>query len=91
MAHNIWYNSVPYLKVNITSKKPIPVAGDLVKVLEDIVNLHKDIYLTSDILFVNIIPLFITLSRKICFIAVNHIPNREVETIFMAFIDIYSY
>ena len=30
VAHNIWGNSVPTLKVNTTRKKPIPVAGDLV-------------------------------------------------------------
>ena len=41
MAQNIWVKSVPALKVNTTSRKPIPVASDLVQVLEDLAELHK--------------------------------------------------
>ena len=43
--------------------------------------LHKYIYLTEDLFFVNSIPIFINLSRKICFATVNHLSNRKVETI----------
>ena len=63
--HNIWDNIVPYLKGKTNRKKPIPVAGDLVQVPEDLVKLHKDIYLTADLLFVNGIPFFLTLIFKI--------------------------
>ena len=56
--------SVPYLKVNTNRKKPIPVAGDLVQVLEELEKIHKDTYLKSYLLFVNSIPLFITLSIR---------------------------
>ena len=45
VSHNIWGNIVPYLKVNNTGKKPITVACYMVQVPEDLVNLHKDIYL----------------------------------------------
>ena len=89
--HNIWVNSVPDLKVKTTRKKPIPVAGDLVQVPEYLVTLHKDIYLMADMLFVNSIPFFLSLRRKICFKAVNHISNRKVETIFKSFKEIYMY
>ena len=85
MAHGIWVNSVPYLKRNITMNKPIPVAGNLVQSTEELVKLHKDIYLASDMLFVNSTPLFLNLSRKILFKAVNHVVSRKVETIFKAF------
>ena len=85
VAHNIWGKSVPYLKVNTTRKKLIHVAGKLVKVLEELVKLHKDIYLTADLLFFNIIPLFLTLIRKKFFTADNHLTNRKVECIFKAF------
>ena len=83
--HNIWGNSVPYLKVRTNSKKHISLAGDLVQVTEELVNLHKYIYLTEYLLFVNSIPLFITLSRKIFFVYVNHLSFRKVDTIFKAF------
>ena len=91
VAPNIWSNSFPYLKVKTTRKKPIPVAVNLVQVLEDLVKIHKDIYLTADLLFVNGIPLFITIIRNILFTAFNHLYNRKVETIFKSFKYIYSY
>ena len=91
VAHNIWVKSVPDLKVNTTGNKPIPVAGELVQVPENLVKLQTNIQLTSDLFFVDIIPFFLAFIRKICFTAVNHIYNRKLETIFMSFKNIYSY
>ena len=73
------------MKVNTPRKKPIPMAGDMLQVPEELVKIHKDIYLTADMLFVNSISFFLTLRRKIFFTAVNHIANRKVGTIFNAF------
>jgi hypothetical protein len=50
-----------------------------------LLNLHQEVFLTADIFFVNKIPFFLTLSRKICFTAVNHLANRTVPQIFQAF------
>ena len=65
VAHNTWGKNVPYLKGKNTSNKPIPMAGDLVQVPVELVKLHKDIYLTADLLFVNGILFFLTLIRNI--------------------------
>ena len=89
--HNIWVKSVPYLKGNTTSKKPIPLTGDLIKVQEELLKLHKYIYLMTDLLFVNIITLFLTLISEICFTDIKHLANRKVETICKAFKEINSY
>ena len=91
VVHNIWGKSVPDLKLNTTRKKPIPVAGDLVQVPGELLKLHKYVYLTADMWFVNSIPLFLTLSKKILFTAVDNISSRKVDTIFKAFKEIYSY
>ena len=91
VAHNIWGNCVTSLKLNITKKKPITIAGYLVQVTEEPMKLHKDIYFTADIFFVNSIPLFITLNREICLTSANHLANRKVETIFKAFKYIFSH
>jgi len=40
---------------------------------------------------VNKIPFFLTLSRKICFTAVNHLTDRTDPQIFKAFKEIYQY
>ena len=57
----------------------------------DLLKLHKEVFLTLDILFVKNIPFLLTLSRKICFTAVNHIANRMVLKTFAAFKEIYQY
>ena len=78
MDHNILGKIVPALKVNSTRNKHIPMAGDLVEVPADLVKLQKYVYLMADMFFVNGTPLFITLSRNICFTAVNNIANRKL-------------
>ena len=85
VSHNILGKSVPEFKGRTTRKKPVPEEGDLIQVPEELVNLYKDIYLTENLLFVNIIPFFLALIREICFTAVNHLANKKVETIFKAF------
>jgi hypothetical protein len=48
-------------------------------------------FLTTDILFVNNISFFLTLSRKICFTAVNYLADRTVTQIFKAFKVMYQF
>jgi hypothetical protein len=64
---------------------------DFVKVPKDLLKLHKEVTMTADIFFVNKIPFFLTLSRKICFTAVNHLLDRKVATIYKAFEEIYRF
>ena len=47
--------------------------------------------MTADILFVNVILIFISISFKIIFTAVNHLPYSKSNTIFKAFNEIYMY
>ena len=47
--------------------------------------------MTMDIFFVNGIPFFITLSRKIDFTSVSHLANRKIKSIFTAFSELYRY
>ena len=63
----------------------------MVKVPMKLLQLHKEVFMTLDIFFVNKIPFFLTLSRKICFTAATHLANRTVPQIFMAFKEIYQY
>jgi hypothetical protein len=67
------------------------VARDYVKVPMELMKLHKEVFLTTYIFFVNKIPLFLTLSRNICFRAVNPLADRTVSHIFEAFKETYQY
>jgi hypothetical protein len=91
VAFKIWGKNIAALKGKTTRSKPNPVARDFVKVPTELLKLHKEVFLTADIFFVNKIPFFLTLSRKICFTAVNHLGNRTVPEIFKAFKEIFQY
>jgi hypothetical protein len=91
VAHKIWGKNIAALKGKTTRKKTIHVARDFIKIPKELVELHKEVFLTADIFFVNKIPFFLTYSRKICFTAVSHLHDRKVGTIFKAFEEIYKF
>jgi hypothetical protein len=91
VAISIWGKNISKLKGTTTRSKSLPVSRDYVKVPKELLKLHQEVFLTADIFFVNKIPFFLTLSRKICFTAVNHLANRTVPHIFKAFKEIYQY
>jgi hypothetical protein len=64
VARKIWGKNIAALKGKTTRSKSTPVARDYVKVSMELMKLHKELFFTTDILFVNNIPFFLTLSRK---------------------------
>ncbi len=70
---------------------PDLVARDFVKVPVELLKLHKEVYITANLFFVNKRPFFLMLSCKICFTAINHLTDRTVLQIFMVFKEIYQY
>jgi hypothetical protein len=86
----IWGKNIAALKGKTTWHKPIPVAVDFIKVPIKLVKLHKEVFLTADLFFVNKIPFFLMLSWSICFMAINHLADRSVVNI-KAFKEIYQY
>jgi hypothetical protein len=89
VAMKIWGKNNAALKGKTTRSKTHPVARDYVKVPKELLKLDKEVFLTTDIFFVNKIPFFLTLSRNICFTAVNHLADRTVPQIFKAFKEMY--
>jgi hypothetical protein len=85
VATKIWGKNIAALKGKITRSKTHLVARDYMKVPKVLFKLHKEVFLTTGIFFVNKIPFFLTLSQKICFTAVNHLADRTVPQIFKAF------
>jgi hypothetical protein len=91
VATKIWGNNIAALKGKSTRINTHPVARDYVKVPKELLKLHKEFFLTTGIFFVNKIPFFLTLSRKVCFTAFNHIADRTIPQIFKAFKEMYQY
>jgi hypothetical protein len=91
VATKIWGKKIAALKGKTTWSKTHPVAREYVKVPKELLKLHKEVFLKTDIFFVNKIPFFLTLSLNICFTAVNHLADRTVPQIFKAFKEMYQY
>ena len=91
VASKVWGKDIAALKGKTIRSTPTPVSRDFVKIPKEMMKLHKEVYLTMDIFFVNKIPFLLTLSRKICFTAVNHLSSRSTRQIFEAFKEIYLY
>jgi hypothetical protein len=91
VALKIWGKNIAALKGKTTRRKTIPVARDYVKFPLELTKLHKEVFLTTDIFFLNKNPFFLTLNRKITFTAINHLADRMVPHIFKAFKKIYQY
>ena len=79
------------LNGNTTRKKSTHAAGDIVKFTKELIKLHKEVFMTSDILFVNGIPFFILLGRNITFTVLIHIKYKKEISIFKSFKEIYIY
>ncbi len=91
VAAQVWGKDLDALKGKTTRSRPIHVAADFIKVPKELLKLHKEVYITADIFFVNKIPFFLTLSRRIRFTAVNHLADRKIKSIFKAFEEIYKF
>ena len=64
---NIWGKEIFSLKGKTTRKKTIPVPEELIQVPKKLIKLHRDIVMISGTFFVNTIPFFLTLTRKILY------------------------
>jgi hypothetical protein len=90
VATAIWGPDIAALKGKTPRSKPTPVVSDFVKIPESILDMHKDVILSADIFFVNKIPFFMTISRNICFLTVNHLADRKPEMIFAAYKTVHA-
>ena len=61
IVNEIWGKKIAALKGKTTRKKPIHVAGDIFKIPKELIKLHKEVFMTAEIFFVNGIPFFILL------------------------------
>ena len=79
------------MKGNTVLGKPTVVTSDRIKIPKDIANIKKTLFLTADIFFVNGIPFFISLSRKIDFTGVIRLKVRAEAIIFDAFKTVFRF
>ena len=62
-------------------RKPERVEANYMEIPKDFYKLHKFITLVGDVMFVNKIPSFITMSRKIRMMMAEHTPSRTAPSL----------
>jgi hypothetical protein len=66
------------------------VATDYLQVPQVILDLHKEVYMSADIFFVNQISFLLTYSRHLCFTAVTHLADRKTSNILAAYQEVHQ-
>ncbi len=90
VAAQVWGKDLDALKGKTKRSRPIHVASDFVKVPRELLKLHKEVFLTADIFFVNKIPFFLSISRNIRFITVEVLDNRKQASLVKALHRLYG-
>jgi hypothetical protein len=91
VALKIWSKNIAAFKGNTTRSKTNPVARDYVKVPKELLKLLKEVFMTTNVFFVNKIPLFLTPNFNICYMAANNLADRTLSQIFKDFKEMYQY
>jgi Reverse transcriptase (RNA-dependent DNA polymerase) len=91
VAQMVWGKDIIALKGKTVRRKPTPIVGSTMKVPAEFLKLHKNVTISIDIFYVQGIPFFLTLSRKIDFMTATHLENRKIKTIYKAFREVYAF
>ena len=78
-ASKIYGTNIASLKGKTVRTKSVPVISDYIAVPEDVLQANKDVTFSADIMFVNKIPFFTTVSRDIKFTTVEGIEKRTTK------------
>eukprot|EP00957_Ditylum_brightwellii_P009033 682733-Ditylum_brightwellii.AAC.1 len=69
------------LKGKMTCKIPPSVRTDYINVPQALINLHKHVTITVDVMFINKIPFLISVSRSIKFTTAQMLNNRKKSSL----------
>jgi hypothetical protein len=81
---------VGLLKGKTTKHKPMPVVENTIPVPKHILDIHKDVFLTVDLFYVNKIVFLITYSRRMCLTTVKWLDNRKIAGVFAALREVFQ-
>ena len=91
VAFKVWGPSIAGLQGKTIRKTPKPVVWEVILIPTEIRGLHHLVEISVDILFVNGIPLFVTLSSNLKVTKVTYLSDCTVESISKEFRSIFKY
>lgn len=80
-ARKIFGPSEPCIKGKQVRTKPKRVEPEFVSIPASIVSANNDVQLVGDVMFVSGIPFLVTMSRRIRFVTVQHVPDRKANAL----------
>ena len=89
-AEQVYGKSVGVIKGKVTRQKPEPVITDYVEVPKRILDLNKEITLSADIMYVQGMPFFITVSRDLKLTTTELMSDKTQQTILNCITNIQS-
>ena len=75
--HKIFGTNTHSLEVKTTRGKAHAVIHDFVAIPKKITELHKNVVLTADIVFISKLAFILTLSRQLCFGKIQYVRSRK--------------
>eukprot|EP00957_Ditylum_brightwellii_P165101 12569942-Ditylum_brightwellii.AAC.1 len=89
-AEFVFGPDVGALKGKTIWKTPEPVRTDYIKVPRELINLHHEVTMAADILYINKIPFLTSVSRNIKFTMTQKVNNRKKSTLLTAIKKIFK-
>jgi hypothetical protein len=84
-AEDIYEPDIAVLKGKTVRKKPIQVKENFIQIPKELKQAHKNVKISADVLFVNKIPILVTISENIGFTTVEILPSRKIKVLAKAF------
>ena len=78
-ADTLFGPNIAAVRGKTVRQAPRHVATDFVAIPRDFVLMHKSVTLVADVMFVNNVPMLVTLSRGIKFRTTEHVPRRTAK------------
>ena len=94
VAEDIFGKDIHALKGKTVKKQPYHVDQDIIQVPREVMRLHRNVTLGMDLIFINGLAFFITVTRKIKFVTVENVTSKGKKIIMKcagAVIDFYKH
>ena len=89
ICQKIYGPDVYALKGKTVRHKPRAVVNDYLEIPRELISAHQGIILFADVMFIDGVPMMVTLSKNVRLITITYIPLRDKDTLLWALDDVF--